>query len=151
MPEQTERLTRGLPSTARRDLVRLVAAATLVSVVTVAAGWLLLPWVIPALFGAAYEDAVPLALVVVLGVLGVNVSSAGKLFALAAGRAGVRAAMAAVELVAVLGAVTVGARLDGLHGAAVGYAAALLVIALVWCGVALTLRSAPAAAAAGEP
>ena len=145
MPEQTERLAQS-SGRGRRDLGRLVLAAVVASAVTIGAGLLVLPTAVPLLFGRAYEDAVPLALVILVGVLGVNISSAAKLFVLAAGRAGIRAAMAGVELLLVLVLVAAAAQGGQLRAAAAGYAAALLLVAALWCAVALSLRRRSGAA-----
>jgi O-antigen/teichoic acid export membrane protein len=135
IPEQATLAARGRPDIVWNGLVAYAKGSLVVGVAAAAVGWLVLPSLLPLLYGSSYEAAVrPARILLVAAVAGLVVAWSKALPA-ALGRAGVRTAMSFGELALTL--VALAALSDrGVSGVAVAISVVSAVTACAWWVVA---------------
>jgi O-antigen/teichoic acid export membrane protein len=135
IPEQATLAARGRPDVVWNGLVAYAKGSLVVGVVAAAVGWLVLPSLLPLLYGSSYEAAVrPARILLVAAVAGLVVAWSKALPA-ALGRPGVRTAMSVAELALTLAAL---AALSGrgVSGVAVAISIVSAATACAWWVVA---------------
>lgn len=123
---------KGDAAAVRRTLKGLVGAWALVGTLLAVAGYLLLPIAIPAIYGENFRGAVPIAQILVLGLVPLMISGWAKLVPGIVGRPVRRTRIAMVELVLTIGGVSLAAAAFGLRGAATAYLAISIIVAAAW-------------------
>ncbi|MGH2671457.1 MAG: lipopolysaccharide biosynthesis protein [Actinomycetota bacterium] len=135
IPEHATLAARGRPDVVWNGVVAYAKGSLVVGIAAAAVGWLVLPSLLPLLYGSSYEAAVrPARILLVAAVAGLVVAWSKALPA-ALGRAGVRTAMSFAELALTLAAlVAVSDR--GVSGIAVAISTVSVVMACAWWMVA---------------
>ena len=142
LTEQTRDAELGRPDLVWRSLSRYVIGAAGVCLVAVPAGWLLLPSLVPLVFGDDYRPAVTAARLLLLAAAIQLVFGWAKSFPISIGRPGLRIVAHGVEVVLLLPLVLLLGAREQAAGAAGAYLVATLGFALVWLALLVRLRSA---------
>jgi O-antigen/teichoic acid export membrane protein len=150
--EGTRDVEAGRLDRAWRSVWRYSAAALAVCAVAVPTGWFLLPWLVPLVFGDAYEGAVRATQLLLLAAAVHLVLGWTKAFPVSIGRPGLRVVTHGVEIAVLLPLVLLlGSRHDA-TGAAGAYLVASLAFAAAWIAIVARLRAlGPGAAPHGAP
>jgi O-antigen/teichoic acid export membrane protein len=135
IPEQATLAARGRPDVVWNGIVAYAKGSILVGLPAVALGWLVLPWLLPLLYGESFDAAVRPARILLVAALAGFVVAWSKALPAALGRPGVRTAMSLVELALTVAALAVLAG-RGVTGVAVALSAVAVVSACAWWIVA---------------
>jgi O-antigen/teichoic acid export membrane protein len=144
LADQTRDAERGRGDLVRRSLVVYVAGAAAVCAVAVPLGWLLMPALVPLVFGDDYRPAVAAARLLLLAAALQLLFGWTKSFPISIGRPGLRITAHAVEVAVLLPLIVyLGSRYDA-SGAAGAYLAATVAFALTWLVLLARLHGASA-------
>jgi O-antigen/teichoic acid export membrane protein len=135
IPEQATLAARGRPDVVWRGIVAYAKGSFLVGVPAAALGWLVLPRLLPLLYGSSFDEAVRPARILLVAALAGLVAAWSKALPAALGRPGVRTAMTLVELALTVAALAALAG-RGVTGVAVALSAVAVVSACGWWIVA---------------
>ena len=135
IPEQATLAARGRPDVVWKGIVAYAKGSILVGLPAVALGWLVLPGLLPLLYGESFDAAVRPARILLVAALAGFVVAWSKALPAALGRPGVRTAMSLVELALTVAALAALAG-RGVTGVAVALSAVAVVSACAWWFVA---------------
>ncbi len=135
IPEQATLAARGRPDVVWNGIVAYAKGSALVGLPAAALGWLVLPKLLPFLYGSSFEAAVRPARILIVAALAGLVVAWSKALPAALGRPGVRTTMSLLELALTAGALAALADRD-VTGVAVALSAVAVVTACAWWIVA---------------
>jgi len=135
IPEQATLAARGRPDVVWKGIVAYAKGSILVGLPAAALGWLVLPRLLPLLYGSSFDAAVLPARILLVSALAGLVVAWSKALPAALGRPGVRTAMSFLELAFTVAALAALAG-RGVTGVAVALSAVAVVSAFAWWIVA---------------
>jgi O-antigen/teichoic acid export membrane protein len=135
IPEQATLAARGRPDVVWNGIVAYAKGSALVGLPAAALGWLVLPRLLPFLYGSSFDAAIRPARILLVAALAGLVVAWSKALPAALGRPGVRTTMSLLELALTAGALAALAD-RGVTGVAVALSAVAVVTACAWWIVA---------------
>jgi O-antigen/teichoic acid export membrane protein len=149
IPEQATLAARGRPDVMWNGLVAYAKGSLAIGVTAAAIGWLLLPNLVPLLYGESYDAAIRPARILLVAAVTALVVAWSKALPAALGRPGVRTAMSAAELVVTIAALAIVAG-GGVNGVAAALSVVSVVTACAWWIVARSILAPASAPAMGD-